>query len=86
MVLVSYQERGIQGVNWGLGGESKNRLLSLCPFFIFISASAEKQFDGYQVDGKIPKDLALTTAFVRLLTPSLPLIFRGCTLTVFNEM
>ena len=42
MVLVSYQERGIQGVNWGLGGESKNRLLSACPFFIFISTSAEK--------------------------------------------
>ena len=37
------------------------------------------------MEGKIPKALALATAFVRLVTASLPLIFRVCTLTVFNE-
>jgi hypothetical protein len=42
MVLVSYQERGIQGVNWGLGWESKNGPLSACPFFIIISTSVDK--------------------------------------------
>ena len=39
-----------------------------------------------QVVGKIPNDLALITAFVRLLTPSFPLIFLTWTLAVFSEI
>ena len=67
--------------------ESKNEPLSSdSSVFLSISVGGTSPGElGDYDDGKIPNVFALTTAFARLLTPSLLLIFRVWTLTVFGE-
>jgi hypothetical protein len=73
MVLVSYPESVIQGVIVGLehdgicqGARKKRAAIHWPARFCCLGVSRD------QVEGKIPKALALATACVRLLTPSLP--------------
>ena len=78
MVLVSYPEVINPGVNSGPNVESINEPLSSDSSVFSTMGVGDTGLGqlGDYIDGKIPNVLALATAFTRLLTPNLPLIFR----------